>query len=70
MSKDHQDSAQPPRKQNDDIVGNPGDGLRTSARVGSDGKPVPAERSTEEDERDQSAIEMFGQAGAGIAAKE
>jgi len=64
------DSTNQPLNQNNQISEDPGDGSRNSDRLGRDGAKTPAERAPEQDEQDQSAIEAFGEEGAGIAAKE
>ena len=47
----------------------PRDGSRGSETLGRDGK-TPVEKPPEQDRQDQSAIEAFGEEGAGVAAKE
>lgn len=56
--------------QNNQMSDDPGDGSRRSAVLGRDGGPTAAEKKPKGDRQDQSAIEAFGQEGAGIAAKE
>ena len=70
MSKHNHDSLQFTQNQNNEMSDDPGDGSRNSETVGRDGKPTPAEKAPEDDAQDRSAIEAFGRAGAGIAAKE
>ena len=62
-------SPQLTQNQNNLMSDDPRDGSRNSETAGRDGKKTPAERSPEE-ENEKSAIEAFGEAGAGIAAKE
>lgn len=71
MSKDQRDSdsGDQPQNQNNQMSEDPGDGSRESFTVGRDGRRTAAEKAPEEDQ-DQSAIEAFGEEGAGIAAKE
>lgn len=63
------DSADRPLNQNNQMSEDPGDGSRNSFALGKDGES-PAERKPPNDSQDQSAIEAFGEEGAGIAAKE
>lgn len=57
------------QNQNNAMPDDPGDGNRNAFKPGPDGATA-AEKAAEEDEQDQSTIEAFGEAGAGIAAKE
>jgi len=70
MSKHNHDSMQFTQNQNNEMSDDPGDGSRNSETLGRDGKPTPVEEAPEDDAQDRSAIESFGRAGAGIAAKE
>ncbi len=72
MSKNQHnpDSADRALNQNNRISHDPGDGGRNSDKPGAAGRKTPAERPPEQDEQDESAIEAFGEEGAGIAAKE
>jgi hypothetical protein len=72
MSKNQHNPDQDDRalNQNNQMSDDPGDGNRTSATLGRDGGATPAEKKPKGDRQDQSAIEAFGQEGAGIAAKE
>lgn len=70
MSSNTRNSGDQPQNQNNEMSDDPGDGSRESFTVGRDGRKTAAEKSPEEDEQDQSAIEAFGEEGAGIAAKE
>ena len=72
MSKDRRDSdsGDQPQNQNNPMSEDPGDGSRESFTVGRDGRKTAAEKAPEEEDQDQSAIEAFGEEGAGIAAKE
>ena len=71
MSKNHHnpDSMQNTENQNNEMSDDPRDGSRGSATLGAEGQS-PAEKAPSNDAQDQSTIEAFGQAGAGIAAKE
>jgi len=62
-------SGQPEQNQNNAMSDDPGDGGRKSFVTGKDGTS-PAEKAPEHDSQDQDTIEAFGDAGAGIAAKE
>lgn len=55
--------------QKNEMSEDPGDGARNSFTTGKDGE-TPVEKSPEQEKQDQSAIEAFGEEGAGIAAKE
>jgi hypothetical protein len=68
-SKQH-DSGDQPQNQNNRMSDDPGDGSRKSAVLGRDGRPTAVETPPAGDEQDQSAIEAFGEEGAGVAAKE
>jgi hypothetical protein len=70
MSSNRNNSGDQPQNQNNEMSDDPGDGSRESFVVGRDGRRTAAEKSPEEDDQDQSAIEAFGEEGAGIAAKE
>ena len=72
MSKDQRDSdsGDQPQNQNNQMSEDPDDGSRESFTVGRDGRRTAAEKAPEEEDQDQSAIEAFGEEGAGIAAKE
>ena len=48
----------------------PGAGSRHSDRLGPNGGRTAAEKPPAHDRQDQSAVEAFGEEGAGIAAKE
>jgi hypothetical protein len=63
------DSMQITTNQNNEMSDDPKDGSRDSFTLGRDGK-TPAEKKPEHDEQDQSTIEAFGEAGAGVAPKE
>ena len=64
------DSSDRPLNQNDQMSDDPGDGGRHSDRLGGVGGKHAAENAPGHDRQDQSAIEAFGEEGAGIAAKE
>jgi hypothetical protein len=68
-SQHNHDSMQFTQNQNNEMSDDPGDGSRESFTLGKDGSS-PAEKKPEQDQQDQSAIEAFGEEGAGIAAKE
>lgn len=70
MSRNQQYSGDQPQNRNNEMSDNPGDGSRKSAVLGHDGARAAAEKVPAQDEQDQSAIEAFGEEGAGIAAKE
>ncbi|HYI42242.1 MAG TPA: hypothetical protein VD768_01295 [Sphingomicrobium sp.] len=55
--------------QNNLMSDDPGDGDRESFITGKDGTS-PAEKKPAQDEQGQSAIEAFGEEGAGVASKE
>ena len=63
------DKRQLTQNQNNQMSDDPGDGNRESFVTGKDGT-TPVERAPAHDAQDQSTIEAFGEAGAGIAAKE
>lgn len=63
------DSMQNTENQNNEMSDDPGDGSRGSETTGRDGV-TPVEKAPEHDAQDQSTIEAFGEAGAGVAAKE
>ena len=63
------DSMQSTENQNNEMSDDPGDGSRGSDTLGRDGT-TPVEKAPAHDAQDQSTIEAFGEAGAGIAAKE
>ena len=71
MSKNsHRDeSPQAAANQNNQMSEDPKDGNRESFVTGKDGT-TPVEKRPPNDEQDQSAIEAFGEEGAGIAPKE
>ena len=72
MSKNlhNPDSADRPLNQNNQMSDDPHDGSRNSDRLGRDGERTAAETKPAQDRQDESAIEAFGDEGAGIAAKE
>lgn len=70
MSQHNHDSTQFPQNQKNEMSEDPRDGARNSDTLGRDGAPTAKEKSPEEEEQEQSAIEAFGREGAGIAAKE
>ena len=69
-SKHNHDSMQFTQNQNNEMSDDPEDGSRNSATLGRAGRRTAVERSPEEEAQDQSAIEAFGEEGAGVAAKE
>ena len=72
MSKNQHnpDSTDRALNQNNQMSDDPGDGSRNSFVTGREGAPTAAEKPPAADEQDESAIEAFGEEGAGIAAKE
>lgn len=70
MSKSQHDAEAPlTQNQSNAMSDDPGDGDRLSFTAGKDGN-TPVEKQPKGDAQDQDAIEAFGEAGAGIAAKE
>ena len=71
MSKSQHRDGSPQRaaNQNNLMSEDPDDGDRESFVTGKDGT-TPVEKRPPNDEQDQSAIEAFGEEGAGIASKE
>jgi hypothetical protein len=71
MSKNQHnpDSMQNTENQNNEMSDDPGDGSRGSETLGPEGT-TPAEKAPRHDVQDQSTIEAFGEAGAGVASKE
>jgi hypothetical protein len=69
-SQHNADASDRALNQNNQMSDDPGDGSRNSAVLGRDGKRSAAERPPKEGRQDQSAIEAFGEEGAGVAAKE
>jgi hypothetical protein len=72
MSKNQHNSDSDDRalNQNNQMSDDPGDGSRNSDTLGRAGASTPAEKKLANDAQDQSAIEAFGEEGAGVAAKE
>jgi hypothetical protein len=68
MSSNQNHSGDQPQNQNNEMSDDPGDGGRKAFATGRDGASTPAEKAP--DAQDQSAIEAFGEEGAGIAPKE
>jgi hypothetical protein len=68
-SSHNPNSGQFTQNQKNEMSEDPGDGSRVAFKPGPDGK-TPVEKAPEQDAQDQSAIEAFGEAGAGMAAKE
>lgn len=64
------DSTERALNQNNQMSDDPADGSRNSFTTGRDGGATAAEKAPEQDGQDESAIEAFGEEGAGIAAKE
>ena len=62
-------SQQQTQNQNNEMSDDPGDGGRKAFKPGPVGS-TPVEKAPRHDRQDQSAIEAFGDAGAGVAAKE
>jgi hypothetical protein len=67
MSNNQPVSGDQPQNQNNEMSDDPGDGGRKSFVTGRDGGRTAAEKAPAQDE---SAIEAFGEEGAGIAPKE
>jgi hypothetical protein len=63
------DSMQITTNQNNEMSDDPKDGSRDSFTLGRDGK-TPLEKRPDQDRQDQSTIEAFGKAGAGVDSKE
>ncbi len=72
MSKNQHnpDSMQSTENQNNEMSDDPRDGSRNGEAVAQAHKPNPMDKQPPNDAQDQSTIEAFGQAGAGVAAKE
>jgi hypothetical protein len=71
MTKSQHDSeSDQPQNQNNAMSDDPGDGSRTSFVTGRDGGRTAAEKAPKQDDQDESALEAFGEEGAGIAPKE
>ena len=70
MTSRQHDSGDQPQNQNNRMSDDPGDGSRLSFVTGRDGRKTAAEKAPAQDEQEESAIEAFGEEGAGIAAKE
>ena len=71
MSKSqHESESDQPQNQNNAMSEDPADGSRNSFTTGRDGGKTAAEKAPEQEDQDESAIEAFGEEGAGIAAKE
>ena len=72
MSKSQHDWKNPQHteNQNNAMSDDPGDGSRNSDVLGAASAPTPVEKAPAHDAQDQSAIEAFGEEGAGGAAKE
>ncbi|HET9640759.1 MAG TPA: hypothetical protein VFP12_16310 [Allosphingosinicella sp.] len=66
----HNSESDHPQNQNNAMSDDPGDGSRNSFVTGRDGAKTAAEKAPEQDDQDESAIDAFGEEGAGIAAKE
>lgn len=59
------------QNQKNQMSDDPRDGARGSETLGKDGKDKePVNTSPEQEAQDQTAIEAFGEEGAGVAAKE
>lgn len=63
------DSTQITTNQNNEMSDDPKDGSRDSFTLGREGKTA-LEKKPEQDRQDQSTIEAFGEAGAGVDSKE
>ena len=62
-------SGQNEQNQNKTMSEHPGSDSRVSFTPGKEGE-TPVEKAPKNDSQDQSTIEAFGEAGAGVAAKE
>ncbi|WP_294172473.1 hypothetical protein [uncultured Sphingomonas sp.] len=62
-------SQQQTQNQKNEMSDDPGDGARKAFKPGPVGS-TPVEKAPENDSQNQSTIEAFGEAGAGVAAKE
>ena len=70
MSKgSHVGTGDQPENQNNAMSNDPEDGARKAFKPGRDGV-TPVEKSPEREAQEESAIEAFGEEGAGVAAKE
>ena len=71
MSKNQNrdEESQRSANQNNQMSDDPADGNRTSFTAGKDGT-TPIEKAPPGDRQDKAAIEVFGEEGAGVAAKE
>ena len=65
----HEGTGDAPQNQNNSMSEDPADGNRESFVAGPDGRS-PVEKKPKQDQQDQSTIEAFGEAGAGVAPKE
>jgi len=72
MSKNQHnpDSMQNTQNQKNEMSEDPRDGSRNSDVVAAASAPNPMQKTPPHDAQDQSTIEAFGEAGAGVAAKE
>lgn len=70
MTKSQHDWKNPQNTQNQNnaMSDDPADGSRNSDVLGQASAPTPVEKAP--DAQDQDTIEAFGEAGAGVAAKE
>ena len=70
MSKSsHAGTGDQPENQNNAMSNDPADGGRKAFKTGRDGV-TPVEKSPEQEGQEESAVEAFGEEGAGVAAKE
>ena len=60
----------PVRAPDNPMPDDPGDGIRRPDRRGGDDEATAARKPAADEEQEQTAIEAFGDEGAGIAAKE
>ena len=70
MSHHDRGTGQLTQNQKGEMSDDPKDGSRNSATAGRAGEKTVMEHSPEEEAQDDTAIEAFGDEGAGIAAKE
>lgn len=69
-SQHNHDDQQNTQNQNNQMSDDPKDGSRNSETLGQASSPTPVEKAPAHDAQEESAIEAFGEEGAGIAAKE
>lgn len=70
QSQHGHDSVDQALNQNNQMSEDPADGSRGSFVLGRDGEKTAAEKKPKQDRQDESAIEAFGEEGAGVGPKE